>query len=76
MTEFDEHSKRALLAGEKAGCVCSFCGAVLPANYYMLLEGWRSEDKELVSPTMRFCLKCWERIEKTVYSAEKQLVLV
>ena len=76
MIEFDEHSKRALLAGEKVGCVCSFCGAVLPANYYLLLSAWRSEDKELVGPVMRFCLGCWERIEGAVYGAVKHLVLL
>jgi len=71
--EFNEHARRALLAGEKEGSVCSFCGAKLPGDYYLLLSAWRSKTKELVSPTMRFCAECWQKIEKTVYRQVRQL---
>lgn len=56
--EFTEQARRADLAGEKEGAVCSFCGGKLPKDYYLLLSAWRSESKELVSPVMRFCAEC------------------
>ena len=71
--EFTEHAKRADLAGEKEGAVCSFCGGKLPKDYYLLLSAWRSETKELVSPTMRFCAECWGKIESAVYRQVRQL---
>lgn len=74
--EFTEHARRADLAGEKEGSVCSFCGAKLPKDYYLLLSAWRSETKELVSPTMRFCAECWGKIEDTVYRQVRQLKML
>lgn len=71
--EFTEHARHALLAGEKAGAVCSFCGRELRKDYYLLLSAWRSETKEIVSPTMRFCDKCWAMIETKVGSEVRQL---
>ena len=71
--EFTEHAKRADLAGEKAGAVCSFCGAVLPGDYYLLLSAWRSGAKELVGPQMRFCDKCWNKIQDTVSRKRRQV---
>jgi len=73
--EFTKHAEGALLEGEKAGAVCSFCGTKLPSDYYLLLAAWRSERKELVSPRMRFCAKCWEHIEAKVYQEVRQLVM-
>jgi hypothetical protein len=71
--EFTGHTHRAILAGEKAGAVCSWCGTTLPKDYYLLLSAWRSETKELVSPVMRFCAECWKRIETKVYRQGRQL---
>ena len=73
MIEFTDFAKQASLAGEKAGAVCSFCGVVLGKDYYMLLSAWRSSSKELVSPMMRFCDKCWGKIERRVSHEERQL---
>lgn len=75
MIEFTEHAKRAVLAGEKAGAVCSWCGSVLGNDYYMLLSAWRSGSKELVSPMMRFCDKCWRKIERKVSYTEREISL-
>jgi len=66
-TDFTGHARQANLAGEKEGAVCSFCGAELGKDYYLLLSAWRSETKELVSPVIRFCADCWKKIEKIVY---------
>lgn len=71
--EFTEHAHRATLPGEKQGAVCSFCGAKLPKDYYLLLAAWRSETKELVSPVMRFCTECWGKIETEVDRQVRQL---
>lgn len=71
--EFTEHAKRADLAGEKEGSVCSFCGGRLPKEYYLLLSAWQSETKELVGPVMRFYSDCWGKIKDTVYRQVRQL---
>ena len=73
--EFTEHAQTALIRQERPPAVCSFCGAQLPTDYYLLLSAWRSEEKELVTPVMRFCPACWERIEHTAYKALRQLQL-
>ena len=72
-SKFDNYAREAMLVAEKKGAVCSFCGARLPTDYYLLLSAWRSQEKELVSPSMRFCQQCWERIEMVVYSQVRQL---
>lgn len=74
--EFSEHAATALVPGEKEGAVCSFCGAELPKDYYLLLSAWRSESKELVAPRMRFCAGCWGKIEHVVYSQVRQLKMI
>lgn len=71
--EFTEHTRRAFLVGEKEGAVCSWCGAMLPSDYYLLLSAWRSKEKEIVSPRMRFCDKCWGKIEYLVSHQARQL---
>jgi hypothetical protein len=68
-----EHARRTNLFGETEEVVCSFCGAKLGNDYYLLLSTWRSETKELVSPRMRFCEDCWGKIEKIVYHQVRQL---
>lgn len=73
MVEFTDHAKRAFLLGEKEGAVCSWCGVTLPNDYYFLLSAWRSRGKELVSPRMRFCDKCWQKIEHIVSHQTRQL---
>lgn len=74
-TAFTEHAHRALLSGERAGAVCSFCGTTLPSDYYLLLSAWRSKTQELVSPRMRFCAKCWDLLEDLVSAQVSQLRL-
>ena len=73
MTEFGEYANHALVGLERKGSVCTFCGANLPSDYYLLLAGWRSQEKELVSPLRRFCLQCWEKIEQAAYTQVRQL---
>jgi len=70
---FTEHAHRAQLRGEKEGAVCSFCGAQLPHDYYLLLSAWRSQTQELVSPAMRFCDNCWQHIENILSHEVRQL---
>jgi hypothetical protein len=59
---FDDYAAKVLFPLEKKGSVCSFCGASLPSDYYLILSAWRSETRELVAPQSRMCRKCARRL--------------